>query len=301
MSTCFSAKWAHELRLSIGPAAFVQRRLIAPIDQQAAIAAGAAIAQATPDWQYFGPFTENTHLSADERQSILDSQVLTRDDVTYVAHDVPLRPDEQADGYRWLSPLTQAAPDQPFNQQDLQALAVMQSFKPSTIYAISTYHAPSDGHLLIHASADYFMQWWINGEEILSTNTTGNRAGPNNIGAHTILAPVTAGSNSIIVRIQCGSKGIGMGSRWSFITDTTEDQEAKTRTPTSVDDVTGRLAEHLSEQFPLAQGVRPIAASPLIAPQFRFTGSPKCRRRAMAKAGATGRYRITRHSLRHRD
>ena len=251
---------AHHLVVTLNQEAMQQPFRSQPIDQQALIVSGEASAQQTPEWQYFGPFPEAVHLNEAQRQELTKNKQLYFDNITFQPTTFLCGKTNSLMGtVGYLPSLWQI---RVFYQQQPGHET---GFKPSTLYATANYEAPTDGHVLIHSSADYFMQWWINGTEYLNTNQGGNRSSPHHIAAHTLLAPVKQGNNHIMVRLQCGSKGIGLGSKWSFIP-----QQANKQTATSLQ----ALAIQLAERFPYEKGVQPLRPSQFITPQFFFIDDP---------------------------
>ncbi|GEM_PF-6820130 len=236
---------AHTLLLRVTPAFFEHGPRFMPINQQAAIQAGRLKAVPTPEWAYYAPFPETTNLTADQRNRFSTDGKLTLNKQTWLPHILPITKE-----YRWLSPLMVLESDQPY-----QTLKNPQnSFAPGVIYATSSYSADEDGHVVVHASADWYMTWWVNGEEVYTTNGRGNGRGPEDVQAHTIVAPVKKGINQIVVRIQSGSKGIGLASRWSFTTENDFDALATT--------------------FPHPKGVPPPQPNLRISPRFTTLPDP---------------------------
>ncbi len=62
----------------------------------------------------------------------------------------------------------------------------------------------------IGASADWYMEWWVNGQKSFSTLEDGN-AGAQSLTSHVIPLSLKAGKNLLVVRVQSGSQG------WNFL------------------------------------------------------------------------------------
>jgi len=68
------------------------------------------------------------------------------------------------------------------------------------------YESRQDQTIEIGASADWWMEWYVNGKRVYSTLDTGNRGGEDML-RHTFMAPVQAGRNLLAVRVLSGSVG----------------------------------------------------------------------------------------------
>lgn len=70
----------------------------------------------------------------------------------------------------------------------------------------SRVNVPSDMDVEFGTSADYWMEWWLNGKKIFSTMDQGN-SGPFQIMTHTVKAHFNKGQNLLVVRVLSGSAG----------------------------------------------------------------------------------------------
>lgn len=80
--------------------------------------------------------------------------------------------------------------------------------RPATAFAI--VHAAVPCTVTMGASADWWMDWYVNGQPIYNTLTTGN-AGAQTKNTHTFDIPLKAGDNLLSVKILSGSQG------WRFL------------------------------------------------------------------------------------
>ena len=76
-----------------------------------------------------------------------------------------------------------------------------------TVYLFGTVVAPRDMDVLIGAGADWWMQWWVNGETAHDTLEEGNRSQDFTIGAHVFDARLRAGENVVVARVIGGREG----------------------------------------------------------------------------------------------
>ncbi len=76
--------------------------------------------------------------------------------------------------------------------------------KPALLFA--SIDAPQAMTIRVGASADWWMQWWINGKPIFGTLERGNE-GPMSVAAHTFDMPLKQGRNVIAVQVLSGSAG----------------------------------------------------------------------------------------------
>lgn len=76
-----------------------------------------------------------------------------------------------------------------------------------TVYLFGTVVAPRDMEVLIGAGADWWMQWWVNGEPVFDTLEHGNQAQDFTLGAHVFDARLRAGENVIVARVIAGREG----------------------------------------------------------------------------------------------
>jgi outer membrane protein assembly factor BamB len=90
-------------------------------------------------------------------------------------------------------------------------------------YAFAEIEAPADGRLIINATADWYMAWWLNGEPIHSTLEQGNQKAHTDITAHSIGVDVAKGRHVLAVMVTPGTRGWSFASRGGF---TDHDREA---------------------------------------------------------------------------
>lgn len=76
-----------------------------------------------------------------------------------------------------------------------------------TVYLFGTVVAPRGMDVLIGASADWWMQWWVNGEPVYDTLEEGNRSQDFTIGAHVFDTRLRAGENVVVARVIGGREG----------------------------------------------------------------------------------------------
>ncbi len=155
-------------------------------------------------WRAIGPMPAN-NLTLNPARLARLGKTVTLGKQPFVVQQLPT----QTGGLVDLAPLLGIAPDQEL--KDLPTGRQEVPIKSETIgYAWKQFECPEDGHIVINACADWFMTWYMDGEEVFSNWTRGNGTSPTSIGAHTIAAPVTKGKHIIAVRVKAGSKG------WSF-------------------------------------------------------------------------------------
>lgn len=120
-----------------------------------------------------------------------------------------------------------------------------------TVYLFGTVVAPQDTDVLIGAGADWWMQWWVNGEPVFDTLEHGNLAQDFTLGAHVFDARLRAGENVIVARVISGREGFVLAAglppreRWQ---DLRRDAEARARA--------ARLVELLERGTRLRQEAR---------------------------------------------
>jgi len=76
-----------------------------------------------------------------------------------------------------------------------------------TVIAVAEWHSEADGALGISFSADWWTQWWVNGQEVFSTMSGGNGVAHETTPwrAHSFMASVRHGRNVIVLRLVGGS------------------------------------------------------------------------------------------------
>jgi hypothetical protein len=148
------------------------------------------------------------------------------------------------------------------------ALVFKRAIEPqSFLYAQASVTVPAAGHLVVNASADWFMTWWCDGREVYTTRGRGNGRGATDPIAHTFSVPVSKGDHVLTVAVKPGSKG------WSF---------------SSVGGFTDGNPHVLAEKFPNPTGVRNDAAPHEVAINFSQADTPSLVR-------ATWRADVARH------
>jgi uncharacterized protein len=83
-----------------------------------------------------------------------------------------------------------------------------------TVIAVTEWQSDTDGRIRINFDADYWTQWWVNGQEVYSTMRGGNRAPCEAASAlsllpHGFVAPIRRGRNVVVLRLV---GGIGYGT-----------------------------------------------------------------------------------------
>jgi len=89
-------------------------------------------------------------------------------------------------------------------------------------WAMAEVNLPAAGTLLVNASADWFMEWYVDGERVYSTLSKGNMRNPVQLDAHTFGVKLPKGKHVIAVRVKPGSKGWSVTSLGALATDDLE-------------------------------------------------------------------------------
>ena len=79
-----------------------------------------------------------------------------------------------------------------------------------TAFLFARVDAPAPTTLTVHAGGDWWMQWWLNGEEVFSTIRGGNGHHPILETSHAFELDLPAGPSVLTVRVVSGSGGWGM-------------------------------------------------------------------------------------------
>ena len=74
-------------------------------------------------------------------------------------------------------------------------------------YAMAHVEFEADGVLNLGAGCDWFMQWWIDGTQVLDTLNVGNLAHPFTHTDHSARCALAAGKHLLIARVMSGSGG----------------------------------------------------------------------------------------------
>ena len=188
-----------------------------PIDVAKALAGGALGDVKWPtSWHVLGPLPPNkVALNAAELTSI--PKQMTLNDETYLVNELPVGDDHLID----LTCLLDIEP----NERPKQTHRTKQdvSIRGDRIaYALAAVDCPADGKLLINASADWWMAWYVDGQEVFSTWDTGNRTAPAFSRAHTFAAKVTKGRHVLAVKVKAGGKGWSFNANGGFTAGPTE-------------------------------------------------------------------------------
>ena len=79
-------------------------------------------------------------------------------------------------------------------------------------YALAKIRCAAAGKLIIAASADWWMDWYLDGKRIYDTRRRGNRVEPTDLSYHVFLADASAGEHLVVVRVEAGSMGWSLAS-----------------------------------------------------------------------------------------
>ncbi|MBD3240502.1 MAG: PQQ-binding-like beta-propeller repeat protein, partial [Chitinivibrionales bacterium] len=171
----------------------------------------ASVSVAWPtEWMVAGPLPKGTTAPPAKRLATIP-QSLTVDQKQY-----PLQPLSTVDGWLDLTCLyggygfePLAAGEKPGKSprgralwDDEAAMRVAVAFAPIS--------CPRGGTLTIGAGADYWMEWYLDGERIYTTWPKGNAKMPFAITNHVFQAEVSAGEHVLAVVLQAGSEGFRM-------------------------------------------------------------------------------------------
>ena len=74
-------------------------------------------------------------------------------------------------------------------------------------WAFAELEAPEAGTVTVHAAADWWMAWYVNGKPVFDTLETGNRGKPIALDAFTFDLPLRKGKNVLAVRVLSGGGG----------------------------------------------------------------------------------------------
>lgn len=86
-------------------------------------------------------------------------------------------------------------------------------------WAMAEITIPADGTLVVNASADWFMEWFVDGMQVYSTLSKGNMRAPTQLGAHTFSVSLDKGKHVVACRVKPGSKGWSVTSLGALTTD----------------------------------------------------------------------------------
>ncbi len=88
------------------------------------------------------------------------------------------------------------------------------TFDGRTAFAYATLEVRERIELTIYAGADYWMQWWVDGQSVFDTLNGGNRTSVAEV-AHSFSVDLEEGSHVLVVRVISGSGG------WAFASEAT--------------------------------------------------------------------------------
>ena len=80
----------------------------------------------------------------------------------------------------------------------------------NTVYLMASVEVDEDTAVRLGAGANWFMQWWLNGEPVYDTLATGNREAPVAPANHVIELPLRAGENILAAAVVSGSGGFSV-------------------------------------------------------------------------------------------
>ena len=80
-------------------------------------------------------------------------------------------------------------------------------------WAFATVDCPKAGRLIVNASADWWMAWYVDGKCVYDTLADGNMASPMVVAAHAFAVDVAAGRHVLAVLVQSGSRGFLLNSQ----------------------------------------------------------------------------------------
>ncbi len=191
-----------------------------PVDVAAAAQAGALTPIGWPaTWQVVGPVTEA--LGAPEAEALASvPEALTFGETRLAARALP------AIGRSLdFSALVDLAPGEAPAVGDAVRTDVRVP-KGASVYAFARIDCPADGTLLVNASADWHMAWYVDGTLACSTLRQGNQRAPTQLTAHTFAVPVAKGTHVLAVQVKPGSKGWSLTSYGALATGAAEGLEA---------------------------------------------------------------------------
>ncbi|MFW5840290.1 MAG: PQQ-binding-like beta-propeller repeat protein [Planctomycetota bacterium] len=200
----------YPLWIRVEPARFQPVQPLGPVSVTGALQAKAASGINWPDkWTVFGPIPEAAGaLDRKQLQQLPDRlEVGSR---SFPA--MPLAAIGRSLDFTALIDLPEGQSPKPASS--VQTRPVKQS---QSAWAMAKIKAPADGHLVINASADWFMEWFVDGQPVYSTLEKGNGRNPLQLDAHSFAVPVTKGSHTLAVRVKPGSKGWSMTSLGAWV------------------------------------------------------------------------------------
>ncbi len=213
------AKGTYSLVLRVDPSQFKRRQPLPPTDVSAAIKGGAASEIGWPGtWTVHGPMGPAAGMPEPAQlKRVAKSWTLGGSD--YRA--IPVGSIERSLD---LTSIVGLAPGQaPKVGKQVQQRMVNQQL---TAWALTEIEAPADGTLLVNASADWFMEWYVDGERVYSTLSGGNKRAPTQVTAHSFAVPLTMGKHVVAVRSKPGSKGWSVTSLGAFVPGELSDARA---------------------------------------------------------------------------
>ncbi len=239
-----------------------------PVDLPAAVKAGAAKRLAWPEtWTVVGPVPNSAGVLT-RKQRARTPRAVQVGEKRFTARELPM-----IGASLDFSALAGLKPDEKpsVGEKVRTNVRVPQG---AAAYAFAEVDAPDDGTLLINASADWFMAWYVDGELVYSTLGGGNGRNPLDLKSHTLSVPVSKGRHTVAAMVKPGSKG------WS-LTSYAAWADA---------DSAGRL----HEKFPASGGVRQRAPEFRASPSLREMDLPEGIRAVWVKQVRDNRRRLER-------
>jgi hypothetical protein len=204
------AKGTYPLVLRVDPGQFKRRQPLGPTDVAAAVKGGAARAVDWPGtWTVYGPMgpaagmpepaqlkrlATSWTLGGSEYRAVSVGSIGPSLDLTRI---VGLAPGEAPEVGKQVQ-------EKMVNQQ-------------LTAWALTEIEVPADGTVIVNASADWFMEWYVDGERVYSTLSGGNKRAPTQLTAHSFAVPLSKGKHVVAVRSKPGSKGWSVTSLGAFV------------------------------------------------------------------------------------
>ncbi|GDY11909.1 hypothetical protein LBMAG53_07870 [Planctomycetota bacterium] len=181
-SSCIFACGQHAVFAQVRPAVVRSRQPQPPTDVAAALSAGVLQPVAWPTrWQVRGPLPAAG------------------------AQPDPARLDDPF----WTS----AAIDRPATGNDgLVALDDLARGEQA-VWLTASFDTKEPGQLILNATADWRMAWFIDGRPILDTRGSGNGGSHQQVGMHTAATALSVGTHRLAVQVMPGSKGCSLRSR----------------------------------------------------------------------------------------
>jgi outer membrane protein assembly factor BamB len=184
-----------------------------------ALAAGALKDIGWPkSWKVFGPFPSDAPpLTADQLRDIPGT--LTVGETEFTPYDVPVTATtNELNGHTFIDDnsiqLIALSETVPGRKPDLaNAPKKLNGNVPLSAYLFATVDCPADGYLYINAGADWYMQWFVDGEPLHDGFKEGKTG---QVDAHRFTARVKKGRHVVAVLVKPGDTGWQVTSLGAF-------------------------------------------------------------------------------------